>query len=81
MTNQNWFGSSFPIPLNTCNFIVLSILTHSGRRGGTGEDGGYGGVAGGDVGGGWYVRNPLPYQMDHTSWRDLRELFLVPSWR
>jgi len=77
ITNQNWSGSSFPTPLNIGNFIVLAILTHGG---GIGEDGGDGGEASGGVGG-WYARNPLPYQMDHTSWRDFRELFLVPSQR
>ena len=52
MTNQNWSGSSFPTPLNTGNFIVLSILTRGGGRGGTGKDGGDGGEASGGVGGG-----------------------------
>lgn len=50
--NQNWFGSSFPNPLNTGSFIMLAILTHGGGRGGMGEDGGEGGEAGGGVGGG-----------------------------
>jgi len=50
--NQNWFGSSFPTPLNTGNFIVLAILTHGGGEGGTSEDGGEGGEAGGTMGGG-----------------------------
>lgn len=39
-TNQNWFRSSFPTPLNTNNFIELTILKHGGGRGGTSEDGG-----------------------------------------
>ena len=47
--NQNWSKSSFPTPLNTCNFIVLSILTHGGGGGVMVEDGG---EAGGGVGGG-----------------------------
>ena len=38
--NQNWSGSSFPIPLNTGNFIALAILTRSGGEGGMGKDGG-----------------------------------------
>lgn len=44
--NQNWSGSSFPNPLNTGNFIVLSILTRGGGGGGMGEDGGGGGGGG-----------------------------------
>ena len=52
MMNQNWSGSSFPTPLNTCNFIVLGILTRDGGGGGKGEDGGEGGEASGGVGGG-----------------------------
>ena len=39
-TNQNWFGSLFPTPLNTDNFIALTILTRDGNGGGMGEDGG-----------------------------------------
>jgi len=45
--NQNWFGSSFPNPLNIDNFIVLAILTRDGGGGSTGEDGGEGGEASG----------------------------------
>ncbi len=50
--NQNWSGSSFPTPLNTCNFIELSILKCIGGGGGMGEDGGDDGEIGGGVGGG-----------------------------
>jgi len=52
ITNQNWFGSSFPTPLNTGNFIALAILTRGGGGGGTGEDGGEGSEVGGGLGGG-----------------------------
>jgi len=51
-TNQNWSGSSFPTPLNTVNFIALSILNCGGGGGGVGEDGGEDGDIGGGVGGG-----------------------------
>jgi len=50
--NQKWFGSSFPTSLTTSNFIVLTILTRSGHKGGVGEDGGEYGEAGSGVGGG-----------------------------
>ena len=49
--NQNWFGSSFPTPLNTGSFIVLAILLRGGGRGGMGEDGGEDGETGGGIGG------------------------------
>ena len=49
--NQNWSGSSFPTPLNTRNFIALSILNCGGGGGGVGEDGGEDGETGGGVGG------------------------------
>lgn len=48
ITNQNWSRSSFPIPLNTGNFIALAIST---RGGSMGEDGGEGSDTGGGVGG------------------------------
>jgi len=38
--NQNWSGSSFPTPLNTGNFIVITKLIHGGGGRGMGEDGG-----------------------------------------
>jgi len=66
MMNQNWSGSSLPTPLNTGNFIVLSILARDGGEGGMGEDGGVGGEPCGGVGRRWYAWNPLPYQIDHT---------------
>lgn len=50
-TNQNWFGTSFPTPLNTGNFIFLATLTHGSGGGGTGEGGGEEGEAGGGLGG------------------------------
>jgi len=50
--NQNWFRSSFPTPLNTNNFIGLSILTRSGGRDGMGKDGGEDGETSNGVGGG-----------------------------
>ena len=56
ITNQNWSRSSFSTPLNTGNFIVLSILTCDGGGGGMGEDGGEGGEASGRVGGGGICR-------------------------
>lgn len=34
---QNWFGSSFPKPLNTCSFTEFSILNSGGGRSGAGE--------------------------------------------
>lgn len=49
--NQNWYGSSFPTPLNTGNFIALTILNCGGGRGGVVEDGGEDGETGGGVGG------------------------------
>ena len=49
-TNQNWFGSSFPTPLNTGSLIVLAILNCGGGGGGVGGYGGEGGEAGGGVG-------------------------------
>ena len=49
--NQNWFGSSFPTPLNTDNFIVLTILNCGGGGGGVGEEGVEDGETGGGVGG------------------------------
>lgn len=52
ITNQNWFGSSFPTPLNTGNFIVLAVLTHGGGGSGTGKNGGEDGEVGGGMGGG-----------------------------
>lgn len=50
--NQNWCGTSFPTPLNTCKFITLVILTLDGGRGGLGEDGSEGSEVGDGVGGG-----------------------------
>ena len=50
-TNQNWFRSSFPTPLNTDKFIALTIL-NCGGGGGVGKDGGEDGETGGGVGGG-----------------------------
>jgi len=50
--NQNWFVSPFPTPLNNDNFIALVILTRSGGRGGTEEDGGEVSEACGGMGGG-----------------------------
>lgn len=57
-TNQNWFGSSFPTPLNTGNFIKLAILKHRGGGGGTGEDGGDVGEMGTDMDEGGMRRIP-----------------------
>jgi len=51
-TNQNWFGYSFPTPLNIDNFITLSILNYGGGGGGVGGDRGEYGETGGGVGGG-----------------------------
>lgn len=51
-TNQNWFGSSFPTPLNTGSLITLAMLNYGGGGGGVGGDGGEGGEAGGGMGGG-----------------------------
>jgi len=50
--NQNWFGSSFPTPLNTDSLITLAILSYGGDEGGVGGDGGEEGEMGGGVGGG-----------------------------
>jgi len=50
--NQNWSRSSFPTPLNTDNFIALTILNCGGGGGGVGADGGEYGETGGGVGGG-----------------------------
>ena len=44
--NQNWYGSSFPTPLNTDNFIALAILNYGGGGDGV-EDGDIGGGVGG----------------------------------
>ena len=52
ITNQNWSGSSFPTPLNTYNFIELSILKRGGGGAGTGEDGGDDSETSSGVGGG-----------------------------
>lgn len=51
-TNQNWFGSSFPTPLNIGSLIALAILNCGGGRGGVDGDGGDNGETGGGVGGG-----------------------------
>lgn len=54
--NQNWFGSSFLMPLNSGSFTELAILDSGGGGGvgdgvsGEGKDGG--GVDGWDEGGG-----------------------------
>jgi len=50
--NQNWYGSSFPTPLNTGKFITLAILNFGGGGGGVGEDRVEDGETGGGVGGG-----------------------------
>jgi len=50
--NQNWSRSSFPTPLNTCNFIALTILNYGGGIGGVGGGGGEEGEIGGGVDGG-----------------------------
>ena len=50
-TNQNWFGSSFPTPLNTRNFIALTIWNYGGGGGGVGGDGGDAGETDDGVGG------------------------------
>lgn len=50
--SQNWFGSSFPTPLNTENFIALTILNCGGGRGDVGKDGGEDGETSGGVDGG-----------------------------
>ena len=50
MTNQNWFGSSFPRPLITGSFTEFAILNGGGGGGGVGEGVGDGGEDGGDVG-------------------------------
>ena len=49
--NQNWSGSSFPTPLNTRNFIALSILKCGGNEGGVGGDEVEYGETGGGVSG------------------------------
>lgn len=50
-TNQNWSRFSFPIHLNTGNFIALAIW-NGGGGGGVGGYGGDGGETGCSVGGG-----------------------------
>ena len=55
-TNQNWSGSLFPTPLNTENFIALTILSYGGGGGGVGGDGSEYGETGGGVGGGGMCR-------------------------
>ena len=72
--NQDWSGSSFHNLLNTCNFIVLAILNHSGNGGGMGEDGGDGAKARGGVGGGGMCGI-----LCLIKWISLCKLFLVPS--
>jgi len=47
--NQNWFGSSFPTPLNTGSFITLAILLRGGDGGGMGKFRGEDGEIGGGV--------------------------------
>jgi len=42
----------FPTPLNTGNFIALTILNYGGGRGGVGGNGGEYGETSGDIGGG-----------------------------
>lgn len=51
-TNQNWYFSLFPTPLNTDNIIVLTILNCGGGGGGVGGHGGEDSEIGGGVGGG-----------------------------
>lgn len=50
--NQNWYGSLFPTPLNTDNFIELTTLNCGSGEGGVGRYGGEYGVTGHGVGGG-----------------------------
>ena len=58
MTNQNWYGSSIPDPLNTKKFTEFSIL--DGGRGGSGVGEGICGEGedGGGVGGWGIHKNP-----------------------
>jgi len=59
MTNKNWFGASFPKPLNKGNFTEFAILNCGGGGGGTSEVAGDGGeVGGGVLGGGGSRGNP-----------------------
>lgn len=50
MMKQNWFESSFPMPLNTCSFTEFTIL-NSGGGGGVGDQVSGGGKDGGGVDG------------------------------
>jgi len=52
ITNQNYYESSFPTPLNRNNLIELSILKCGGGRGGASEYGGDDSETRGGVGGG-----------------------------
>jgi len=51
ITNQNWFGSSFPTPFNTGSFIALAILLRCGGGVGMGKNEGENRDTGGGVGG------------------------------
>jgi len=55
MINQNWFESSFLMPLNIGSFTEFAILNDDGGGGGVGE-----GICGGDEYGGsvggWGIR-------------------------
>lgn len=50
MTNQNWSGSSFPMPLNAGSLMEFTILD-SGGGGGVGDGVKSGGEDGGSVDG------------------------------
>lgn len=49
---RNWYGSSFPTPLNTSSLIALTILNYGGGRREVGGDGGEEGEIGDGMGGG-----------------------------
>ena len=51
-TNQNWYGYSFPTPLNTGDFIALTIMLRGGGEGGMGKDEGEDSENSDGVGGG-----------------------------
>ena len=56
--NQNWYGSSFPKPLNKGSFTEFAILNCGVGRGDTAEVTGIGGEVRGSVGGGGSRENP-----------------------
>ena len=56
--NENWYGSSFPKPLNKGSFTEFAMLNCGGSGGGMGEVAGDGGEVGGGVGRGGSCKNP-----------------------